>query len=373
VTPRERILSVFRGETPDAVPCMLDLSHWYTHHFREPWDLSAAYEEPDHGLLEYHRRTGAGFYIANLAAFYTTHFPDDVQTSTRKHSVGGAPAITWRLETAHGAIERTRVWEERTYAWGMHTWGIRTAQDLAVFTDAMARRSYTPRWDRHAAWTRAVGDNGIVYISPGYSAMGHLLNYWMGIERAMYATVDMADTVHAAVDAVNANGLELIDLLAGSPAEVVLMGDNFSGDVQPPRFFDTWSRDFYTEAVRRLHRAGKRVMVHIDGRLRGAIGMIRNTGADGGDAITPTPMGDLTPAQCRDEAGPDFILSGGVSPDVWLPNVPVEVFRRKVLDWLALRQAGPRLIAAAGDQVPPGADEDRIRLMVELVEAHGRY
>ena len=29
---------------------------------------------------------------------------------------------------------------------------------------------------------------------------------------------------------------------AQSPAEVIIMGDNFSGDVQPPWFFDRWSR-----------------------------------------------------------------------------------------------------------------------------------
>jgi len=84
-------------------------------------------------------------------------------------------------------------------------------------------------------------------------------------------------------------------------------------------------------------------------------------------------MGDLTPAECRAEAGPDFILSGGVSPDLWLPNVPLSVFTVTVREWLDLRHDSPRLIANAGDQVPPGADEDRIKIMRDLVEEHGRY
>ena len=101
--------------------------------------------------------------------------------------------------------------------------------------------------------------------------------------------------------------------------------------------------------------------------------MIRDAGADCGDAITPTPMGDLSPAECRAEAGLDFILSGGVSPDLWLPNAPVELFKQKAIEWLALSKTSPRLIANAGDQVPPGADEDRIKIMRDLVEEHGRY
>jgi uroporphyrinogen-III decarboxylase len=101
--------------------------------------------------------------------------------------------------------------------------------------------------------------------------------------------------------------------------------------------------------------------------------MIHDAGADCGDAITPAPMGDLAPQACREEAGPQFILSGGVPPNLWLPEAPVEAFKQSVLDWLALKQHGARFIANAGDQVPPHAAEDRIEIMRDLVERHGRY
>ena len=101
--------------------------------------------------------------------------------------------------------------------------------------------------------------------------------------------------------------------------------------------------------------------------------MIRDSGADCGDAVTPTPMGDLTAQQCRDAAGKDFILSGGVSPDLWLPTTSDKVFKQAVLDWLELKKQSPRLIANAGDQVPPGAVEDRIEIMRDLVEEFGQY
>ena len=235
----------------------------------------------------------------------------------------------------------------------------------------MKSRSYSPRWDRYQAWANSVGDNGVVYLPLGYSALGHLLHYWMGIEGTIYASCDWPDSLRAFVDQVNANNLLLIDLVASSPAEIILMGDNFSSDIQPPRFFASWSQAYYVEAIHRLHAAGKRVAIHIDGRLRGSLSMIHDAGADAADAVTPTPMGDLAPAECRDEAGTDFILSGGVSPDLWLPDVPIERFKRAVTDWLALSKRSPRLIAAAGDQVPPGAAEDRIKIMRDLVERHG--
>jgi len=368
---RDRILAVYRGQTPDAVPYMLDLSHWFYHKHRMPWDLSRAYLEPERELIDYHKRVGAGFYVANLAAFFTARYPDDVNVAVAKSDDGSE--ITWQYETPLGTLQRTRRWEHATYAWGIPDWPIKTAQDLRVLAYAQGGVTYEPHWDRYRAWDDAVGDVGVVYMVTGYSGMGHLLNYWMGVEQTMYATVDWPDTLHEVVDQINAANLRLIDLIATSPAEVVIMGDNFSSDIQPPYFFNEWSRPYYFEAIRRLHGAGKFVAVHIDGMLRGALGMIRDAGADCADATTPTPMGDLTPAECRAEAGPDFILSGGVAPNLWLPDVDVEQFKRAVIAWLDLKRHGPCLIASAGDQVPPGAARDRIELMRDLVERYGRF
>ena len=373
MTLRERILAVYRGQKPDVVPYMLDLSHWYYHRDKRPWDLSQSYTEPERDLIDVNRKMGAGFYMPSLAAFYATSFPEDVKATTQKRDRHGRAEIVWRLETPRGCIERARAWEERTYAWGISQWGILTEQDLLVFKDAMSRRSFVPHWDRYEQWRDYVGPGGVVYMPVGYSAMGHLLNYWMGIEATVYATVDHPGLLHEAVDAVNENTLGLVDLLCESPAEVVMMGDNFSSDIQPPSFFDEWSRPFYEEAIRRLHRSGKFVAVHLDGKLQGGIEMIRATGADCADAVTPTPMGDLSPGESRAEAGDDFILSGGVSPDLWLPETPLGTFEATVLEWLEQKEGTFRFIAGAGDQVPPGAEERRIAVMRDLVEEHGAF
>lgn len=371
MTHRERILSVYRGETPDAVPFMLDLSHWFYHRFRRPWDLSRAFLEPEVELVDYHRRAGAGFYLANLGSFYDVSYGEGVAATVVRDDSHGAK-ITWTLTTPLGTIRRVREWEEASYSWAIREFPINSQGDLRILAHALGSRTFAPAWDRYEKWARAVGDMGVVYISPGYSAMGELLSLWMGIENVMYAVADYPEFLHGIVARINESCLRCVDLLAQSPAEIVIMGDNFSSDVQPPSFFTEWSRDYYAEAVRRLHRAGKYVAVHVDGRLRGLLNACAGVGVDCIDAVTPKPMGDLTPTECRDEAGPRLILSGGVPPNLWQPEVPIEVFTKAVLDWMELRKRSPRLIANAGDQVPPGADERRIALMRDLVEKHGR-
>src|SRR5664280_1469263 len=60
MTLRERILAVYRGEQPDVVPYMLDLSHWFYHRHGRPWDLSVSYVEPERDLIAYHQEQGVG-------------------------------------------------------------------------------------------------------------------------------------------------------------------------------------------------------------------------------------------------------------------------------------------------------------------------
>ncbi len=371
MTIRERIHSVYHGETPDVVPFMLDLSHWFYHREQRPWDLSIAYEEPERDLIDFHREVGAGFYMPNLAGFFETSFPDDVKVTTVKSEDG--TRIMWSYETPLGTLTRVRHWEEQNYAWGIADWAVKTQDELAALGYALSQRQYTPLWERFRAWDDYAGDVGVVYITAGYSAMGHLLNYWMGVEGTLCATMEWPEEVRTFVDSVNANFLECIDLLAQSPADIVCLGDNFSSDIQPPHFFAEWSRPFYQEAIARLHAAGKQVAVHIDGRLRGAVQMFSDIGADCADAVTPGMPGDLTPKECRAEAGPNMVLSGGVPPNLWSPDVDIETFKAAVLRWLDLREKSPRLIANAGDQVPPGAEEGRIHIMRDLVEKHGRF
>ena len=366
MTERERILAVYKNEKPDKIPYMLDLSHWFYHKNKLPWDLSKSYDKPEKELIDYHKKNNIGFYLPNLASFYETHYPARISSSVEKNE----DSICWKISTPTGTIKRVRIWEEKSYAWGIPEWGVKTEKELIILGDILSSREFMPKWQNYKEWVDYVGDIGVVYLSAGYSAMGQLLNYWMGIEETMYAICDWPETVKEVIEKINRNNLTLIDMLCESPAEIIIMGDNFSSDVQPPSFFKEWSRSYYTEAIRRLHSAGKYVAVHIDGRLKGALKMFGETGADCADAVTPKPTGDITPRECREDAGEEMILSGGIPPALWLSDVSDATFQNAVISWLELSKINHRLIANAGDQVPPNAIERRIKMMREIVDSY---
>ena len=117
-------------------------------------------------------------------------YPDDVNIITTTKTKNGAPEIVWRIETPVGVIERARAWEQRTYAWGISQWGVSSEQDMKVLQYAMSRRQFVAHWDRYQRWDECVGDDGVVYMILGYSAMGYLMHYWMGVESVVYAAAD---------------------------------------------------------------------------------------------------------------------------------------------------------------------------------------
>ncbi|MCE5308630.1 MAG: hypothetical protein LLG20_13405 [Acidobacteriales bacterium] len=373
MTERDRLLTVYRGETPDRVPFYLDLSHWFYQSYKVPFDLSVTVHGVEDDLLACHRKFGAGFAIPNRISYFDVSYPPEVRSAVFRQETERGPELTWTIGTPLGAIRRKRLWNEESYSWGISEWGVRSEQDLRVLAYALSRAQYHPAWERYTCWREAVDGIGVPYLSIGYSAMGQLLNYWMGVEQTLFAVADIPAVLAEVIDEINTNLLKLIDLVCQSPAEVILMGDNFSSDIQSPRFVEKWSAKFYREAFGRLHKAGKFAAVHVDGRLRGLLRYFASLGADCLDAVTPAPMGDLTTQQCREEAGPALILSGGVPPPLWIEPASDDDFRHAVLAWLELRKRSARLIAAAGDQVPPGAPEHRIRLMRDLVEEFGRY
>ena len=374
MTPRERILAVYNGETPDRIPYMLDLSHYFYHRFQKDWDLCSGYDKPEYELIDFTKSMGAAFYCPQQTHYITGSYDDDVKATAVRRVINGIPEISWQFDTPLGSIERIRVWEPTSYSWAIKKWGVTTEKDLAILAYAMSAAHYKSDPANYNAWVDYVGDDGLVYISPGYSAMGYLLNYWMGVENTIYASYDMEDELRDCVDKINAKELEVIELLARDfDAPVILMGDNFSSDIQSPSFFAKWSKDFYTKAAAIAHSYGKKVAVHVDGKLKGAITMIRDCGADAIDAVTPGSVGGYNPVQCREEAGNKLILSGGIPNELWYPYSSMEMFEKAVKDWIALKDISPALISAAGDQVPPGAEEARILRMTELVNEYGWY
>jgi hypothetical protein len=366
--PNERVRAVYQGRIPDQVPLLLDLSHWYKKNRNIPFNL-AGFSGVEQGLVALHKQVGAVAYC-EMGCFYTLASDDP---EVRLETCTDDNVFSTRIVTPLGSLHEERVFNPASYSYGIRKHLLDSPADFPIVEFLMARLQCQPRWERYHAWQAALGDLAYPYAQLPYSGSGYLISRYMGVEKTIYAMLDAPDRVQRLVDAVNACNLRILDALLDGPFETLVISDNYDSNVQTRDFFDRYVRDYYTEVARRLHAQGKYLAVHVDGESRGVLGWLAACGVDCADALTPTPMFALTPAQMRADAGPDLILSGGIPATLFCPRVSDAEFADCVARWLDTRQASPRLFMAAGDQVPPEAPFERILMLAEVTAANGRY
>ncbi len=369
MTPRQRVQAVYQGKTPDQVPLMLDLSHWYKKNYNVFFDLRG-FGQVDQRLVDLHKQFNAVAYC-EMGGHFDLRFTDDSVSSRSWTDADGV--FHTEIVTPLGRLEEQRVFEPASYSYNIKKHLLETVDDFDVVCHLMDRTTATPRFDRYKAWQDALGELAFIYCQLPYSGFGYLLSRHFGVEKTCMAVFDHPEKVRRLVDSVNACNLRILETLIDGPFEVLFVSDNFDGNVHPPAFFDEYTRPYYSEVARRVHTAGKHFAVHVDGEMRGCLRNMAECGVDCIDAATPAPMFALTPQQAREQAGPDLILSGGIPANVFGTTGTDAQFVECVKNWLETRHTSPRLIMAAGDQVPTDAPRHRIEMLPKLIEQFGRY
>ena len=367
MTERERLLKVLKGETPDRVPWFADLGHWFRAESGQQWDLfkiSNCTKE----IADLHREVKAGWYV-EVGSLHEEKYEDGV---FREKEIIGDRAIE-RFITPLGDIYMERKWSPVSFSWDVTKHMVKNMNDLEILLYAINRKKILPKYETWEDMEQIGGDIGIGFPSLGYTGLGSLMSYYMGVQNTIYALFEEPEIMKQYIETYNKKHLELVDLYCKSPAPHVFFTDNLSSDVQPPDIFREYSFNHYKAIAEHLHEAGKTVSTHIDGMLNGIIGVTAEAGIDIADACTPKPTGDLTPIEMRKQAGNNIILMGGISPTMWLPDTSEKDFITHVREWLDLRKINSRLVQSAGDQVPPGTEIKRINLVYDIVEEYGRY
>ncbi|RPH68102.1 MAG: hypothetical protein EHM74_07150 [Hyphomicrobiales bacterium] len=144
-----------------------------------------------------------------------------------------------------------------------------------------------------------LGEDGIVLDGLPHSPMQMLMIHWVGSEegRFFYHFADYPELVEELAQAVSKSREPLYEIAAKSPAPVSLCGDNIDGVLVNPAFFTKYFMPEYEKRARPLHRHGKLMAVHMDGRAAGLKHLIAKPPIDIVEALHPIPMGDLSIAE----------------------------------------------------------------------------
>ena len=150
-----------------------------------------------------------------------------------------------------------------------------------------------------------LGTDGVELAVCDRSPFQKLLLEICGTEQLTFDLTDRPDIVEDLLSAMARKQDEAFSIIADSPAEVVWMVDNVTGDITTPGVFDKYCMPFYNRQCDLLHSRDKILAVHFDGRLKPLKTLIDSTNIDVIESFSFREMGGDMTIEEADAAWPD--------------------------------------------------------------------
>ena len=136
--------------------------------------------------------------------------------------------------------------------------------------------------------------------------------------------------------------------------------DNLSSD-NLTSYYDDYMREGHQRRIERLHAAGVKCAVHLDGTIKGLLPKLTDCGFGAVEALTPQPAGDLSVNEMRNVANDEkVILWGDVPGIIFAPPYEWKDMKKHVEHVLDCWNGEPFVLGVA-DQVPPDGDIEMIK------------
>lgn len=370
MTHKERLMAVFQGGKPDVMPWYADLTYWYSAEVVKG-TLSERYRGD--GVVQLYKDLNVGAHEHVLNQPWQTDY-EDVQVKVEEERNAAGQVVRQRTSwvTPVGTLSQIQEFEFNSYCWAYREYPVKTPDDLKVLRFIFQHQHVTPYYSEQIRQIELFGDWGVAASMPHRTPMANLFVIWMGVTNTVYALADAPEEIEETLEVLSAADDPIYEIICQSPAPLVYFPDNITGEVVSPRIFQKYYAPYYRRRAEQLHRAGKYIFVHIDGTFKNLIPHVAPTGVDCAQSLTPAPVGDVPLEDFRTLAGADLILWGGVPAAYFSPVYPEEALREIVLKAIRLYKHDPRFMLCVCDQVPPDGIIERVRMVSNLVEEHGR-
>ncbi len=282
MTVKERILAAMNWEEPDQIPLTV-------------FEMLFPRSEAERLL----RDSGVGL-VYRPPGHIVEH--RQVEIESRQYWQDGELRVRRTIHTPVGDIWQTLVPDKSDYEpndW-IKEYFIKGPEDYKVLEFYLRDAVFHDNLVHLREAVRRMGDDGLVYVRIAKAPLQSMLYELMGFERFSidyFERRDLFDSLHALlVDRYE----DLYDLAAAAPVEIVALGDNISSDVVGGERFRTYLMPVYKRIMQKLSGTGKKLAVHMDGRLAGLTDDIAQAEFDIMEAFTPPPMGDVSLKTARE-------------------------------------------------------------------------
>ena len=311
---RERILAAVNWEEPDKVPLTI-------------------YEEmlPRGSRERMLRECGIGL-VLRLPAYRLEH--RQVEITTREYWENGRKLIRKTIHTPVGDVWQTL--EPDTGGYGTSNWikehYVKKPEDFKTMAYFISDPIYRDNNDYIKEAVRRMGRDGIVAIRVAKSPMQEMLYRMMGLERFSIDYHERRDLVDFLHDTTQKRYEEIYALAAETPVEIMQLSDNITGDVVGGDRYRKYLMPGYRRMKELLRGTGKKLAVHMDGRLASLSDEIAEAEFDIVEALTPPPVGDVEVKKAR-QIWPDKMLWLNFTSTVHVESVEaIEAHARKLIE-----------------------------------------
>ncbi|NIM92405.1 MAG: hypothetical protein GTO18_01650 [Anaerolineales bacterium] len=244
---------------------------------------------------------------------------------------------------------------------------IKSLEDLEIYRYVTEAQYFVPSYESFITVCELIGDDGIATTPGPISPFQTLLEVELGVERFYYFLADYPDEMDGLMEIMHAKNLEACEIIAESPAEVVILYENISTSIMSPHMFGDYVQGHLNEYADLYHAAGMKVLVHACGKLKDIADEIGEGHYDGVCDIAPEPTGDLSLSEAKRIWGDRKVAMGGIDATAFVSLTP-DTMKQHVRS-ICERIAGYRgVVLGSGDAVPFGTPMENLKAISDVVK-----
>jgi len=311
MTPKERVETVLRRETPDKVP--------FTVYESKLPQCAVERQLRNEGLCIVNRRVPA----------VRTCMPN-VKSESHPFVENGVRYVRTVIHTPVGELSSV----DRPA--GFTSWHIerlfKGPEDYKPLLFMVEDERYEPNYDAVLKAEREFGGDIILRAAIGATPLHQIMITWMGVETFAVEWAERRDEILKLYDAMVEQRRKVYPLVAQSPVLHANYGGNETGDVMGRERFEKYVVPLYDEAAEVFHEHGKLVGSHLDGNNKVWADLVAGSGLDYVEAFTPAPDCDMTMAEAA-EAWPDKVIWINFPSSVHLASIEeIEQTTREIIE-----------------------------------------